>query len=522
MELRPYQTRAVERLTDGFRSGTRRQLLVAPTGAGKTVLAADMLRRAAEHGTPSVFLAPRRELIQQASEKLDAFGVRHGILMAGHREQRGRAVQVCSVETLRRRPWRPAAKLVMVDEAHQRSFQWLMEELDSPWVVGLTATPWRLNGAGLEEDFDDLVLAATPRQLVGEGFLLEPRTFAPSTPDTTQLRVTGGDFNAKDVDALMNRAELVGDTVEHWKTLAEGRPTVAFATSVAHSQAIRDAFVEAGVQAEHIDGTTHYRERARVLKGLERGEVQVVCNCELVTYGWDCPPAACAIVARPTASLVLWIQMAGRILRPHPGKLQPIIIDHAGNALDHGLVMEDRDYLLDRPSEKRRKGKARRAAPLRTCEHCYAVLPISATTCTACGKALKSKPRAVRQEDGTLQEVDEFSAKRLRMAANRRLREKADFFAELERQRRVRRYKPGWSKHRFKMRYGHWPTKEIIRLAERGGTAGDDLAGVWGLGGASDLAGEHGGGESDRPTGGDGALRGEGTSGHQRDPPPDL
>lgn len=474
MILRPYQARAVNELGAGFKARWRRQVLVAPTGSGKTVVAGEMMIRATEKGTSSLFLAPRRELIFQARDRLTDLGLEPGVLMAGEPVERSRPIQVCSIETVRRRPWVPDASFVVVDECHLRSFKGVMERFDQPWVAGLTATPWRMNGQGLVEDFDRLVLAANYGELIDEGHILEPRVYAPSSPDLESVSIRGGEFDPRQVERIMRRKKLTGDIVSHWMQHARDRLTVVFASSVAHSQELVQAFSSAGIEAEHLDGSTPYGQRRACLQRLARGETRIVGCCDLLTYGWDCPPVSCAVVARPTASLVMHMQMCGRILRPCEGKDGAVVLDHAGNSLDHGLPTEDRFYDLGQPRARRSKG-ARNAAPLRTCEECFALSPAHLKACEACGVVFRIKPRSTGGT-GTGGELREFSgslAQRLRWSINQLLAEKAEYLVQQQRLAAVKGYKPGWALHRFKLRYGHWPTREVKELAGRKTRVGD-------------------------------------------------
>jgi DNA repair protein RadD len=145
-----------------------------------------------------------------------------------------------------------------------------------------------------------------------------------------------GDYVEIDLAKAVDKPQLVGDIVSHWHRLAERRKTVVFATSVAHSIHLCEEFAKSGVKVEHIDGKTPKDERDEILKRLSRGEIEVVTNCMVLTEGWDQPDVACCVLARPTKSMGLYRQMAGRIIRPAPGKNHALILDHAGAVFRSG------------------------------------------------------------------------------------------------------------------------------------------------------------------------------------------
>lgn len=385
LTLRPYQNRAFRRAREALLHGRRRLLVVAPTGAGKTVIAAQIVLSARQRGRRVVFVAHRRELITQTFRKLIEAGIPEheiGVLMGDDERTRpDAAVQVVSINTyVRRNP--PAADLVIIDECHRSlspSYLKLIEQYSSSGavVVGLTATPFRANGGGLGDVFEEPILVARPRELIAEGFLVEPRVFSGGVPDLEGVRTRRGDYVEHELQDAMNRSSLVGGIVEHWFRHAKGLRTVVFASGVDHSIAIVSAFVAAGVPAEHLDGNTPKAERDAILARLDRGETLVVSNCGVLCEGWDMPSCKGLILARPTKSLGLYMQQAGRVLRPWNG-VRPIILDHAGNALRHGLPQDDREFSLE-------GAKASGSAPTRECPECSAVIALGAVKCPECG-----------------------------------------------------------------------------------------------------------------------------------------
>jgi superfamily II DNA or RNA helicase len=328
VNLHGFQRDAIDQIECEIARGVRRVLYVAPTGSGKTVVAAEITRRAADRCQRVLFLAHRREIIDQTSRKLAANGIPlglHGIVLAGReRDLRPQAmVQVASIDTLLARGIRsetmrlPPADIIIFDESHRirgRTREYLVSLYPDAVLLGLTATPCRGDGRGLGNIFETMIQAPQVAELIGLGFLVGARVFAPVDKDIAKgVRTEKGDYVVSALSARMNTTELVGDVVRDWLQHGERRRTVAFAVDVAHSVHIRDEFVRAGVRAEHLDGSTRLAEREAILARLGSGKTEVVSNCMVLTEGWDMPEVGCCILARPTKQLGLYRQMIGRV-----------------------------------------------------------------------------------------------------------------------------------------------------------------------------------------------------------------
>jgi superfamily II DNA or RNA helicase len=467
--LRDYQVQAIARVEAEIAAGRKRPLLVATTGAGKTVIAGAYIAAEAARGQRALFLAHRRELIEQASRKLYAVGIDHGIIQAGFPARPGENVQVASIATLHARAIRstamdlPPADLVVVDEAHHvraKSYRQILKAYPNAVILGMTATPCRGDGRGLGNVFEVLVECPSVAELIAAGHLVPTRVYAPTNPDLTGVRVERGDYVEKQLAARMDVGQLVGDIVTHWLRLAERRPTVVFATGVAHSVHLRDEFRRAGVMAEHIDGTTPIAERDRILAGLAAGTIEVVCNAMVLTEGWDCPAVSCLVLARPTKHMGLFRQMIGRVLRPSPGKVDALILDHAGAVFTHGFVEEPVVWTLAVDKRAENPVQSRRAmgvAPsLTTCPECTAVR-FEGRPCSQCGWRPRPKPQAVEIINGDLGQVDrQRQVRQQTLSAGDELH----FYQQLLWIARERGYKPGWAAYKFKEKFGHWPPRE--------------------------------------------------------------
>lgn len=438
MQLRSYQSRAVTAVLAARRD---RPILVAPTGSGKTVMGVAITERFSR----VLWLAHRKELIEQAAAHLRVNGAFVGIIKAGVAPAPLARIQVASVQSLARRD-NPPADLVVVDECHHSTadgYRRILRAYPDAMIVGLTATPFRLDGRGLGSMFGKIIVAATTAELCDQGFLHAPRVWASSAPDLRGVRTTAGDYNLGDLSRRVNDSGLTGDIVQTWRRRADGRRTVVFAVDVSHSEAITEAFRSAGVPAEHLDGKTPEAERSAILSRLRSGETQVVSNCMVLTEGWDLPALECAVIARPTASLNLHLQMVGRIMRAADGKDGAIVLDHAGNHHVHGMVTRRLDYTLDGST---RVGSSEPLG-LRRCQRCGLMYTLGTLECPECGwEPEVSRAGEVTAESGELTEFnDDDHAYR------------AEVWRLLEAEREAAGFRDGWSWFRFIERFGAEP-----------------------------------------------------------------
>jgi superfamily II DNA or RNA helicase len=469
VDLRAYQVDVIQRLRAAIGAGDRRPLLVAPTGAGKTIIAAAIIESAVQRRSQVLFLAHRRELITQAAQKLwNAADVDAGVIMAGHPLRPDEPVQVASVQTLWHRAMRtsaidrPEADLVIVDEAHRaraQTYQKILDAYPGAVILGLTATPCRGDGRGLGNIFDRIVECPPVGELVALGHLVPTVVYAPDGPELTGVRVERGDYVEKQLAERMDVPQLVGDVVAHWLKLGRDCQTVVFASGVQHSVHLRDEFRRAGIWAEHVDGKTPVEERDAILQRLADGQVQVVCNYGVLTEGWDCPAVSCCVLARPTKNMGLYRQMVGRVLRPASGKTDALVLDHAGATHEHGFVEEPVEWSLDtdkRAANPRTAGGAGGdTRSFKDCPECGA-LRSAGKPCGACGWKPNQKARDVEVADGELARLDRDGAVQS-IAWDR-----VSFYKQLLWIARERGYKDGWAAHKFKEKFGTFPRRTKV------------------------------------------------------------
>ncbi len=406
MKLRPYQAESKRLLKEALAAGFSRPILTLPTGTGKTVVAADLINDWIASGCRVLFLAHTREIIRQTVKQLEKWipAKKISIIMRDDpREDFSLPVQVASRQTLVMRDELPEVDVIVIDEAHHAvtdSYQQIIEQYPNALVLGLTATPYRMGGGGLDAVFDTLIIGAKPSKLVADGWMSKARIW--SVPDKSlagtlkKLPKSAGDYQRAELGKVMNKARLVGDIVEHWQRLGKGRPTVCYAVTVEHAKSIVAAFRKARVKAELVTAETPVAERDAMLERLATGATQVIVNCMVLTEGWDCPVAKCIILARPTRSIGLYLQMIGRGLRKG---IDCIVLDHAGIALVYGFPHYDREITLE--GLVREKGGT---APCKVCPECEAVVLAGLGECPECGHSF-DMARKVEEERGHLEEL---------------------------------------------------------------------------------------------------------------------
>ena len=467
IQLRGYQEQALAKLRSALAGGSRRVMLYSPTGSGKTEMGFAVIQAALAKGRKVVFIANRKELIRQASRRLDAAGIAHGILQAENTRGLDARVLVCSIDTVHRRGLPADVGLILIDEAHAAAgslkYRELLFKYNLVPVVGLSATPFspglgkpyrELGGRPL---FEALVAAATIRELIDLGFLCDLDVFAPADPDLTGVKTQRGiggelDYNEAQLAAAVDKPGLVGDIVQHWQRLAAGKPTVVFATSIAHSQHIVEAFQRAGVAAAHIDYHHDDDERAAILDGFNQGRYTVLSNSALLAEGWDAPHAEVMILARPTKSLIRYIQMTGRILRPHPGKERALLLDHSGTVLHLGFATDDLPLELDDGTANKsgsRKHERKKSEP-KPCPKCKFIRDAGVHECPKCGFA-PTRQSNVEVAEGELVKLDR---KGKRPATPDR---KQHVYSQLLQVCRAKGYRPGWTANQYRAMFGVWP-----------------------------------------------------------------
>lgn len=455
MELRPFQVQDVASLRAEYQAGRTSVLYVLSTGGGKTVVFSHIVKGAVSKGNTVCILVHRQELLLQASEKLTDLGVNHGLIAPGHTPTRD-PVQIASVQTLVGRMGRGEVggfALLVIDEAHHSTAgSWskilAMNAAKYPGarVLGVTATPIRLDGKGLGAIFQSMVEGPPIAELIRLGYLAPPKVFAPPMKaDLSGLRVIAGEFAKNQMAERMDKPTITGDAVDHYRRILQGAPSIVFCASVAHAAHVAAEFRGAGYKAATVDGGMEDRERKRIIGALGAGQLNILTSCEIVSEGTDLPVVAGAILLRPTASLGLYLQQVGRALRPSPDKTYAIILDHVGNCVRHGLPDDVREW--DLAGVKSRGKGATDTGPgiaVKQCPKCFACHR-PAPFCPHCGHKYQIELLAPDKVAGELEEITPERAEAMRLAKRMEIG-RAKSLEDLETIAAARGYQKGWAK----------------------------------------------------------------------------
>ena len=419
---REYQIRQIDGILEAFEAGHRSVLAVAPTGSGKTVSFSEIARRAVACGTRVGILVHRDQLLLQAAEKIDACGLSYSLIAPGHNYY-GDLVCVASKDTLVRRLDRHDFDLIIIDEAHRATaptYRKIIDYYPNARIIGFTATPQRTNGQGLDAVFDAIVLGPSIRDLIDLGFLAEPVTYgAIHKLDLSGIKTVHGDYDQGALADLMDRPRVTGDAIAAYKKLCPGESAMAFGVGIKHCEDIAADFREAGYRSTHVSGEMGRDEVRHRLASLKSGEVQVLVSCDLASEGVDVPSVRAGILLRPTSSLIVYLQQAGRILRPKPNGGKALILDHAGSFARFGLVDDEREWSLEGRKKRARAGDSEAAASVRQCERCY-YCHKPAPACPECGFVYKIESRVPDVEAGALAVIDKEALRRARVVEERK------------------------------------------------------------------------------------------------------
>ena len=408
---RPYQAKAIEDIRGAFAGGSKRVVFVLPTGGGKSAVASMIGAGLYRNSKKALYLGHRIEIVEQLGGAVRNASVPFSFLTAGTFGMPTSQIIVGSIGTVSSRKhrlaWQP--DLIFVDECHHamaKTWRDLIEHFPNAKVVGLTATPCRLDGRGLGELFDTMIEGPHTDELIRDGFLCDFVAYAPSAPNLSGVHVRGGDYVNKELEDAMRKAAITGDAVKHYAKLAHDKSAVVFCVSVAHAEEVAGKFRDAGYDFRSIDGKMQSSQRRQLIDMMTKGQIHGLTSCDIISEGTDIPRIECAILLRPTKSLGLYKQQVGRGLRPFPGKDKLIILDHAGNVHVHGLPDARIEWSLD--GGAKRGGAGEKIAAVRTCIKCFAVHK-PAPVCPRCGYVYEVKSRKLEYRDGELEEVNRIA-----------------------------------------------------------------------------------------------------------------
>lgn len=383
-ELYAFQNALVSNTRASWVAGHHRPCIVLPCGGGKSVIAADIAKRTTDAGNRVLFIVHRKELCEQIRATFKWWGV----------DMEG--CNVGMVQTVSRHlDQEPEPKLIITDENHHclaSGYKKIYNKWPDAYMFGITATPERLDGQGLKDINDDLVIGPQASWLIDNGYL------APEDYYTFDLiqggKIVRGDFDANSVK--ITAAEM-NNVVETYLKRAEGLKGVCYLPTVQKSIEMAKTFQRYNIPAEHFDAKTPKAEREKIIERFRTGETLILCNVDLISEGFDVPDCSCSMLCRPTQSLTLHIQQSMRCMRYRPGK-RAVILDFVRNVGRHGLPEDDRTWTLE---GKKRQGRMQMGAPVKTCPECYRTVPANSPFCPECGHRFEAAKK--KQEDLALE-----------------------------------------------------------------------------------------------------------------------
>jgi len=466
LNLYDYQKKVIVELYRGLKTASK-GLLIAPTGSGKTVISSAAIAAARSKGRECWFLVHRDELIAQARTTLEAYGLPNdeiGVIKAGYEGDIERPIQLASIQTLTARNiLPPKGAVVFFDEAHTNCFYEISRriiETHEGFIIGVTATPWRAKRSeGMALMFDFHVMAPPPIELTKKGFLCPSRLFGFSTFDLSKVRKQYGDFNKGDLEKACNTNQSNQTIVKETSRFIGERTGIVFATCVSHAEELSRLFNERGLSCACIAADTKLKDRAVIYDQLKMGEIRLIVSVGVLTEGFDVKSISVLVIARPTKSWALYVQMVGRGLRTSPGKKDCLVLDFAENfkAFGNCSLITREQMAPDYPDPF--KGEA----PCRFCHSCQAVSPVHEKFCLECGFEFPlSKPIQKKELFGHLVEIKLGDEKGT--SSRRR-----DFYGQILLECYQKAMSPDYARKKFLERFRRNPMKlEKFQAAFRG------------------------------------------------------
>lgn len=443
LRLREYQSKLIKQVYQSFTDGYKKPLVVLPTGGGKTALFSWMASSAQDKGKQVWFLVHRKELLDQTVETFNKFDI-----------------PLTNIHIAMVSQWKklPSPNLIVLDEAHHssaRTWKNIFKAYPDTHIIGLTATPARLDGKPLGELYDCMVEGPTTQELIDLGFLSNYKVLT-APVELKGLKVVRGDFDQKQAEQQLRSNTVYANLIDTYKEHAQGKQAIYFCTTVEHSQETAEKFRQAGIKAEHFDGGTPKNVRTELVNKFRNGEIQILCNVALIGEGFDMPACDVVGLVRPTASLSVYLQQVGRCLRPAPDKTA-IIIDHVGNISRHGFPTDPRAWSLKGKIKTGRTINEDGSFFIRQCKECFSAYEYPKPVCPVCGAEYESEPREIKQMEAIkLVEVEQkkHEEEQAYLRTDEAV-EDAETYSDFCAIAKARGYKTGWAWHQAKMK-GVW------------------------------------------------------------------
>lgn len=444
VELYPYQKTLVNQARNELANGKKAVLLVSPAGSGKSVIIAEIARLCVEKGGHVLFMVHRQELVNQITQSFQDANVdlmKTTVMTVG--------------KIVNRLDRLPKPNLIITDETHHskaKTYRRIYDYFSNVPRLGFTATPWRMNGQGLDDIYDSMIEGKNVGWLIAHHYLSPYQYYSVKLVDDSKLKKSStGDYTSKSMDEAIGKT-IFGDVVKTYRTKVNDQQAIVYAHDVEYSQATAEAFKNAGISAVHVDAKTPKTTRNSIMSDFKSGKIKVLCNVDLISEGFNVPDCSVVIMLRPTESLVLDIQQSMRCMRYKPGKMATII-DHVANYSRFGLPDTPRQWsLTGRP---KKKGNNTSALPIRTCPHCWAVIPAQCKVCPQCGEEIPIDNEGMDTQDNVeLEKVGEFkmTTDYKNNQYGKMKPDDADNVEDLYKIAKARGYKPGWAYMQAKRR----------------------------------------------------------------------
>lgn len=443
-ELYPYQQKLVYQARELFSKGNKGVLIQSPPGSGKSIVIAEIARLTTSNNNHVLFIVHRKELVQQIKETFSQIGVS---------KEYSTVMTVGKVAN--RLDKLPYPSLIITDETHHsraKTYRKIYDHYSGAFRLGFTATPWRMNGKGFKDIYNEMILGESVEWLIKNNFLAPYDYYAPTLADLSGLKKSStGDFTKDSMDNAIGKA-IYGDVVKHYKKLAKGKKTILYAHSIEASIEMAQSFKEAGINAVHADSKTPSKERDEIMNKFKSGEIEVLCNVDLVSEGFNVPDCSCVVLVRPTASLVLFLQQAMRSMRYQKGK-KATIIDHVGNYEMHGLPDTEHEWSIDDRQKKERKG-SKNELPTKQCAHCHMVHLMQVRVCD-CGEEFPIEQNELEQIETELKKVNKldfevnYESIRIKREFGSKNIEDLETLEDYYLFSKARNYKESWIKFQF-------------------------------------------------------------------------
>ena len=448
-KLFDYQQELVKQARISLAEGHKGVLIVSPPGSGKSVIIAEIARLTALKHGHVLFFVHRKELVNQIKESF---------------KQQEVDLSRCTIMTVGKVANRlgklPKPNLIIVDESqHSRAKTYLkiFDYYSDVPRLGFTGSPWRLSGKGFDDIYSKMIEGPNVK------WLIEHKKLAPFTlygyrlgDESVLKKGSTGDYTNNSLDDF-GKSIIRGDIIKSWKKFADNRKTIVYCHSIQFAKEVAKSFKEAGIVAYEVDSKTPSNEREKIMNDFKTGKIKIICNCDLISEGFNVPDCSCVVLLRPTQSLVLYLQQSMRCMRYQKDK-QAIIIDQVGNFSRFGLPDAPRKWSLKDRAKKVRENNTQDSFPIKTCPQCFGVIQLKYRACPLCGYTFEAEFKKLEQDKLAKLEKINAAAKEKRERKQKEkeilLRDPSSLssFKELSLYGKARGYKPGWAYHQAKLK----------------------------------------------------------------------